>query len=362
MKLRTVLLSVLCVLLILCIPCAVSFGGARTDIAAEPAGDDGDDFGSLFDEEDEETDFGDWFSGIIDLFVSSASAEEAAAPEEDPYFIPVDINVGGKEPNPLCYLYDEDMNIIGYEDASIKVEVQTIYSDGVSWRVAEVWIQSPTQIRTGIAGSKVSGTKSAVPTSIAKKYNAVIAMNGDDYQQQTDAKSFEYRMGIKARSKKNDHRDILIIDENGDLNIFVRSDAAKMKAFSQAGHKPVNAFTFGPALVIDGELQEIPTDYKYNPNRNEPRSAIGQKGPLHYILVVAEGREESNSRGVTVAELADFMFYQMGCEQAYNLDGGNTAEMVINNKMYMDKKNHAERSMYDIIYFATAVDPAEWKD
>lgn len=390
MKLRAVLLSVLCVLLILCIPCTVSYGALRTDveipeeeIESETGGEDldfwGDDTADLPEDEDEEDldeEDGDGeteteddadedpVSTLLNILIPSAYAEETVE-EADPYALPIDIAVPGMEPNPDGYKYDYDENgnlqIKGYADDSIIMEIETVFKDGVSWRVAKVQIKSPTQLRTGIAGSKVSSSKTAVPTSLAKKYNAVIAMNGDDYQQQKDAKSFEYRMGQKVRSKSNTKRDILIIDEEGNLNIFVKSDAAKMKAFAQEGHKPINAFTFGPALVIDGEVQAIPKDYKYNPNANEPRSAIGQTGELSYVLVIAEGRNESGSRGVTVEELADYMKYELGCIQAYNLDGGNTAEMVVNNKMYMDKVKHNERDMYDIIYFATAVDPADWK-
>ena len=365
MKAKTVLLSILCVLLILCIPCVVSFGAERTDIEIDSQ-DEGEDFDGLFDDEedlgdlfddDEEEDLGDLFGKLLNILIPAANAEEA----EDPYALPIDITVPGMEPNPKGYRYNENLEIIGYTDDSINVELKTIETDKVIWRIAWVTIKSPTQIRTGIAGNKVSSKKTAVPTSLSKKYNAVIAMNGDDYQQGTDAKYFEYRMGEKVRSKSSAKRDILIIDENGDLNIFVKSNKEKLTAFSQAGHKPINAFTFGPALVIDGEIQQIPKDYKYNPNNNEPRSAIGQVGELSYVLVVAETLTRDGTQGVTMAELADFMKYELGCIQAYNLDGGNTAEMVINHKMYMSPK-HAERDQYDIIYFASAVDPAEWKN
>ena len=47
--------------------------------------------------------------------------------------------------------------------------------------------------------------------------------------------------------------------------------------------------------------------------------------------------------------------------EAYNLDGGNSATLVFNNRFYMDKNPNSERDQYDIIYFASAVDPSEWK-
>ena len=53
-------------------------------------------------------------------------------------------------------------------------------------------------------------------------------------------------------------------------------------------------------------------------------------------------------------EFADIM-HQLGCKQAYNLDGGNSATLVFNGKIVNEKKA-AERDVQDIIYFATAVD------
>ena len=100
-----------------------------------------------------------------------------------------------------------------------------------------------------------------------------------------------------------------------------------------------------------GERLTLDKNYGYNPNGREPRAAIGQTGPLSYVLVVAEGRGESI--GVTHEELADFML-GLGCLEAYNLDGGGTAAMVYNGDYY-NQLAGSERTTSDIIYFATAV-------
>ena len=116
----------------------------------------------------------------------------------------------------------------------------------------------------------------------------------------------------------------------------------------------VNVFNFGPALVIDGELQTMPEKYNYNIDGMEPRCAIGQLGELEYLLVVVDGRDADGSKGCTVAELAQFM-YDQGCTQAYNLDGGNSALMYFHGENYSKKSVSAERSVSDIIYFSTGV-------
>ena len=125
-------------------------------------------------------------------------------------------------------------------------------------------------------------------------------------------------------------------------------------ALQDAGHDIVNAFTFGPALVKDDILLELDDSYGYNPHGKEPRMAIGQTGPLQYVLVLAEGRNK-DAQGVTHQEIATFM-YQIGCKQAFNFDGGNSATMVFNETYYQEKTVSNERAQSDMLYFATLTD------
>ncbi len=285
--------------------------------------------------------------GLASLLFASACAEDT---EEIPeYALPVDFTPG-YEPNPA--LFTE----AGYEDASIRVQMETREEGGVIWRIAWVEIASPTQLRTAIAGKKLTSKTTARVAAMAEKNFAIVAINGDNFVDNTAATSFEYRMGQKLRNKSNKLRDILIIDENGDFHTFIRSQG--LDDFLASGHTIINAFTFGPALVREGERLTTDKEYKYNPNGREPRSAIGQLDTLSYVMVLAEGRNESS--GVTHQELADFM-YSLGCREAYNLDGGGSAAMVYNGEYY-NGLSSSERSLSDILYFATAVDPDTWKE
>ena len=152
--------------------------------------------------------------------------------------------------------------------------------------------------------------------------------------------------------------DLLLIDEMGDFHILLRGhkeQEAGVKAF-KAEHEIVNGFFFGPGLVIDGQVQEIPREYQFDPNAKNPRAAIGQSGPLSYIMVVVNGRTDT-SKGVTLKELAEIMA-ELGCQQAYNLDGGNSATLAFNGAVFNDKPQ-SERGVSDIIYFATATEQGD---
>ncbi len=326
---RTIL-TVLCVLMILALPLLVP-SPRLLDSAVE----------RMMDEMPEAEDAG----ALYDWLLPSARAEATS------YSLPVDLTPGF-EPNPACFTED------GYQDDSITVRMETRDEGDVNYCLAFVTVKSPTQLRTGSAGS-LKSSKYARISSMAAKYKAIVAINGDNFANDPQKTTYEYRMGQKIRNKTNRKKDILIIDENGDFHLFVKSDKELLAAYEKSGHQIVNAFTFGPALVIDGETQQIDTSYGYNPKGKEPRMAIGQLGPLSYVLVMAEGRSK-NSEGVTQQALADYMG-ALGCVQAFNLDGGNSAEMVFNGAFYGSRTGN-ERDQSDIIYFATAVDPVNWKE
>jgi hypothetical protein len=60
-----------------------------------------------------------------------------------------------------------------------------------------------------------------------------------------------------------------------------------------------------------------------------PRSAVGLNGDASTLYILAiDGRQETHSRGVTLAELAN-IFIQFGAHNAINLDGGGSTSLVI---------------------------------
>ncbi|MCK5130355.1 MAG: phosphodiester glycosidase family protein, partial [Clostridiales bacterium] len=69
----------------------------------------------------------------------------------------------------------------------------------------------------------------------------------------------------------------------------------------------------------------------------------------HYIIIVADGRQEM-SKGLTLEELAKlFEYYE--CETAYNLDGGASSIMILENEIISSPSGGTERKSTDIIFF-----------
>ncbi len=336
-----VFLVLLCAAIIAMMPFAISSPNMLNDIKMELMNDGEDeiDFGRLI-----------FNSAMAEDELEEETLDEGEFASHPEWALPLDFTPGCE---PKAEQYTEN----GYEDESIRVKTEhQEMDDGTKIHIAYVHIADPSQLRTGVVNpEKLGSSKTASVSALAKKYNAVIAINGDNYVDKPEKTTFEYRMTNKIRSKTNRTKDILVIDDQGDFHLFPKSQGIKEfpNELKKMDRKLVNAFTFGPALVIDGELMEIDENYGYNPHGREPRAAIGQMGPLSYVLVVVEAKDRSGSSGFSQTKLGEFM-HELGCKQAFNLDGGNSAEMVFGDQVIKGMAGGDERGLSDIIYFASA--------
>lgn len=291
---------------------------------------------------------------LMSLLVPAAMAEEAIVPALTGTPLAIDPTVGGNPADESGYILDENGNKTGYEDASLRIIMETIELENILYRVARVEVADASQLRTGLEDPS-RAKKSNYLHNIAQDYNAVLAISADQIVRNN--KGYVIREGKTYRKDYYKSRDILAIDANGDFHIVYKSSENELTALRENPECPiVNTFNFGPALVAEGQVLEIPSYYntQFNLGRPEPRCAIGQTGPLSYVLVVAEGRSD-DSKGATGAQLAAFMAAQ-GCVTAYNLDGGDTAMMWFGGDYYSAK---TKRTQSDIIYFGSAVPTEE---
>ena len=115
------------------------------------------------------------------------------------------------------------------------------------------------------------------------------------------------------------------------------------------------SLAFGPALVENGEMVYT-YDYPVGEIYEEyARAAMGQLDQLHYLMVdISLDDKLGLERNPRLEEIRDLM-YSRGCQQAYALDGGQTAAIIINNEMITRPTYGWERLYSDILYFATAI-------
>jgi exopolysaccharide biosynthesis protein len=82
--------------------------------------------------------------------------------------------------------------------------------------------------------------------------------------------------------------------------------------------------SFGPYLIRDGVINEEGVG-RFGVTL-QPRAGIGMVSRGHYIHIIVESRT-SKSGGVNTAWLAE-RFHLLGCDTAFNLDGGQTAVLI----------------------------------
>lgn len=270
------------------------------------------------------------------------------------YTLPMDLSPA-PAPNPAGFTEDS------YEDATISVkcwrERIALSEKTVTANFADVTIAHPTQLRMAFAGGKYGTPRRTYASKMAADNNAVIAINADFYNCRTNG--LIIRQGTLYR-KKCSGFDTLFIDSNGDFTVM--NDFYSINSGFLRDNTIYQAINFGPVIVQDGKavikLKEF-NSVACGPRANNPRTAIGQLGRLHYLICAIDGRSDI-SIGTTTNELAVIMA-DKGCRVAYNLDGGQSTTMVFHNELYNIVSDGGERNMSDILYFASAIPESEWQ-
>ncbi|MCE5342062.1 MAG: phosphodiester glycosidase family protein, partial [Eubacteriales bacterium] len=209
-----------------------------------------------------------------------------------------------------------------YQDDSRSIVINKVSENGVTYFVADVQLAATTDFKTLVSSSMTPVSE------LAAQANAVLAINGDD------CGTHKYGVIIRNGELLRTHdttRNLLILDANG--NMTVRVDRTG-ENYQELGKQMVAAgvwqtFEFGPELVRDAQTVAFSPTFDVISTRDgrlEPRTAIGQIGPLHYILIVVDGRQDGYSVGISLQDLQQ-LFVQYGAETAMNLDGGGSAEM-----------------------------------
>ena len=264
----------------------------------------------------------------------------------------------GPAPKPQCQYPApfSSENWHRYEDPSITAEYEAYASSEwhTSFFIARVKIAGGSQIRTAAANSFEK--KGVAPAqTIARRMNAIVAMNGDFYT--GSAGRYVLRQGQVFRDSMAPGQDLLLIDEDGDFHIIMAEDhPEEMDKTVIDGKKVTNALCFGPALIKDGKIVVDPSkgQSQSHPYAKEIRAAICQTGPLEYMLVT------NSNESLTLVEFTDFLASFGNVQQAYNLDGGMSAHMIFmgelrNQSALINGQDY--RPVPDIIYFASAYQP-----
>ena len=233
-----------------------------------------------------------------------------------------------------------------YQDENISVTLTETDVNGTAVYVADVRLSSAEYLKAAFAGDTYGRNITARTSEIAAANDAILAINGDYYG--TRERGWVIRNGVVYRDSA-DSADVLCLYADGTMSIV---DPATASAEALVADGVWQAFSFGPALVEDGEISVSERDEVGRAMASNPRTAIGMIDPLHYVFVVSDGRT-SASEGLSLYELAQFL-QSLGAQTAYNLDGGGSSTMVFQGEVINNPTSSGntikERGVSDIVY------------
>ena len=278
---------------------------------------------------------------MLDTFVIEREYEVVGKPEIST------VSVAGNENNEKNNIEETAADAENVTGAA-SVTLSTFREKNTTVYVADIVLYDVGQLMSAFANGVYGRNITATTSSMARSVGALIAINGDYYGAQTSG--YVIRNGVLYRSQmRKDTQEDLVIYSDGTFEIIKEGE---ITAEALVANGAWQLFCFGPGLIDGGEITVSAGDEVGKAMADNPRTAIGMRSPLHYVMVVSDGRT-TESPGLTLYELACFM-KELGVVTAYNLDGGGSSTMyydgsVVNNPTTNGKKI-SEREVSDIVY------------
>lgn len=270
------------------------------------------------------------------------------------YLIPrVDSKIANTQTEKNEEKYEITENTYTSNEVKIKIDKKEEGEgkDKVTYYIADIKIENPDRIKKAFAKDQIGTNIVEKMSTLSSRNNAILAINGDYYAFRKDgiiiSDSQIYR-NVPAREG-------LAIYKDGTMKIY---DEKSTTAEELIENGVKETMSFGPVLVRNGKADANYETYavdgdnliRGNIATENPRTGIGYYDKNHYCFIVVDGRKEGYSKGVTLNEFAQ-IFENLGCELAYNLDGGNSANMYFMNKKVniSSQPGDGEREISDIL-------------
>ncbi len=251
---------------------------------------------------------------ILAIKENAASGEIKSGEITNPSMIKVDT----KDSN------DEDKTGVSpVKDPTEGIETIEIHTD--TYKGMLMIVNDPKRVFVGVPDAYGEDRIGLSLRQMIEKYDAIGGVNAGGFLDPGGVGKGGVPMGIVIKDSK-----IMWGEEDTKYSITGFDKDGVLYVGSMTGKEAlaagiVDAVSFGPALVINGE--PVNSDYALGISRN-PRTAIAQRADGSILLLVIEGRSLS-SFGATFDDLIE-IFMTYGAVNATNLDGGYSSLMVYN--------------------------------
>ena len=212
-----------------------------------------------------------------------------------------------------------------YRSAYLNVSVKNVRDLGTEIYIADIYVKDIACFKTCFAKDKFGRGYNERLRSMAERMGGVVTINGDFYGSRNNG--VVIRNGVLYRDDDSPDADVCVLYWDGTMQTFSPDEFNAMAEIERGAYQ---AWSFGPELLdADGKAME---DFNSRVKPRNPRTAIGYYEPGHYCFVVVDGRSYE-SIGMTMKNLSLYM-EGLGCKAAYNLDGGESSQMVWGTKRF----------------------------
>lgn len=238
------------------------------------------------------------------------------------------------------------------DETIMAITWKQVLHEGV-YTISEVKIAHPSQFRRFLSGGAYGSGIQLSTTHMAQIVNAVVASSGDFYAfRPLGVTVYE---GVVRRGN-DDSVDTCYIDDKGNMLFSFRGQFDsndQIQQFVDANNIRFS-MSFGPVLIQDGVAREIPSLYAIGEGTKKySRAVLCQLDDLHYLVITVN--REGVYRNVPNLKMLQDELMKFGVRHAYTLDGGQTAALVMNDKLINRVDWDEQRLISDIFYFATAL-------
>lgn len=229
-----------------------------------------------------------------------------------------------------------------------QILIRSFQTDTAFYYIADVQLTDPMQFQTLLSAGKPSA-------SVCGQSSSVLAVSASHYG--SDRYGIIIRNGVLLRANSTT-RSVLAIDANGDFTVYDGRSIEDPERFSEQllARGVWQTFVSSPELVRDGlpaafrsEEDTAGSDVPTAEHR-QPCIGIGQIGPLHYLLIVADGRQDGYSEGLTLSELRQ-LFLDHHAQTAITLSDGASAEICFNGTEINQPFEHERPKTSDVLFF-----------
>ena len=263
---------------------------------------------------------------------AETSAPEVTAPENTPEPTPEVIDNRTEWQKKFAEHFTEEVVITenSYTSPNIAITMSTITIDDPSptvCYVADIYIAQIENFQTYWANGQLSYYGEENSLSMAINSGAILSINGDYADNQRSG--FLVRNGEIYYDDQTTY-DICVLYYDGSMETFSPSEYAVDDILAKA---PYQVWKFGPELLDENGQPKQSYNTSDAISWENPRSGIGYYEPGHYCFITVDGRQNGYSRGLEIERFAK-LFADLGCTVAYNLDGGQSAVMTFDQRVY----------------------------